>query len=112
MPDTAGVRLSLECDVKYSGFLAREQAAACRIALLEQAAIPEEFDYRKITGLLTESVNKLIAVRPSSLGQASRISGVTPADISLLALHLTKKTARTPMVPDETATIREERETI
>jgi tRNA uridine 5-carboxymethylaminomethyl modification enzyme len=81
----------LEHDIKYSGFLAREEAMGARIALLEQAIIPEGFDYRKIKGLLTESFQKFNAIRPSSLGQASRIPGVTPADISLLALYLTKK---------------------
>jgi len=91
VPETAALRFSLENDIKYSGFLAREEAMGARIALLEQAIIPEGFDYRKIKGLLTESFQKFNAIRPSSLGQASRIPGVTPADISLLALYLTKK---------------------
>ncbi len=102
MPETAALRFSLEHDIKYSGFLAREQAAVGRVALLEETIIPEGFDYRKVKGLLTESFQKLSAVRPSSLGQASRIPGVTPADISLVALHLTKKKLQAPDISRET----------
>ncbi len=111
LPESAELRFSLECDVKYSGFLSREDAVVKRSALLENANIPETFDYRNVKGLLTESLQKLNIVRPLSLGQASRISGVTPADISLLALYILKNKPQTPDGSRETATTIEERET-
>jgi tRNA uridine 5-carboxymethylaminomethyl modification enzyme len=95
LPDNQRERFSVEVDVKYAGFLAREQSLVGRVALLDRTTIPEGFDYRNVTGLLTESLLKLIKIQPSSLGQASRIPGVTPADISLLALYLTRKMTRT-----------------
>jgi tRNA uridine 5-carboxymethylaminomethyl modification enzyme len=111
MPESAEQRFSLECDVKYSGFLAREEAVAGRMALLGETPIPEGFDYRNVRGLLTESFNKLTTLRPSSIGQASRISGITPADIALLALHLTRKNSTHRDGRRETANSIEERET-
>jgi tRNA uridine 5-carboxymethylaminomethyl modification enzyme len=61
-----------------------------RFKRLETVALPEDLDYGSMSGLSNEVVEKLIAIRPSSLGQASRISGVTPAAISVLQIHLKK----------------------
>jgi len=55
---------------------------------MEKLSLPEDIDYKKLSGLSNEAVEKLSAVRPRSLGQASRISGVTPAAISVLQVHL------------------------
>ncbi|MCG3204538.1 MAG: tRNA uridine 5-carboxymethylaminomethyl modification enzyme MnmG [Elusimicrobia bacterium] len=77
---------------KYNGYLARQKAEISRFQTLESKKIPENFDFRTIPGLLLESREKLSRTRPLSLGQASRISGVTPADISILRIYLKRQT--------------------
>ncbi len=90
--DFDGVRADLaaqvEVDVKYDGYIRRQQTSIDRIERMEQARIPPSMDFSLIPGLSREVGEKLTSVRPTSLGQASRISGVTPAAISLLAVHL------------------------
>ncbi|MCU0772755.1 MAG: tRNA uridine-5-carboxymethylaminomethyl(34) synthesis enzyme MnmG [Verrucomicrobia bacterium] len=76
----------VEIYVKYAGYLDRQRAAVERIQSLESRRLPELMDYDSITGLRTEAKQKLAAVRPGTIGQASRISGVSPADISLLSV--------------------------
>jgi len=78
---------------KYAGYLDRQESEILRFRNLESKRIPEEFDYRKIPGLLLEGREKLMRVRPRSLGQASRIPGVTPADLSILMIYLKKNGA-------------------
>jgi tRNA uridine 5-carboxymethylaminomethyl modification enzyme len=78
----------VEVIVKYDGYLRRQEAEAARLARLEELVIPADLDYRALTGLSHEVREKLGACRPRSLGQASRISGVTPAAVSVLATHL------------------------
>ncbi len=82
----------VEIQVKYEGYIQRQINQVERFASLEQKKIPEDLDYDAITGLGSEVKQKLKLVRPISLGQASRISGITPAAISLLmvALHARK----------------------
>lgn len=77
--------------VKYRGYLERERRMASRFKDLDDWAIPKDFSYEGINGLRTEARAKLGEVRPSTLGQASRISGVNPADISLLMVHIRGK---------------------
>ena len=78
----------LEIDARYSGYLTRQQQEIERNRRHEDAEVPADFDYRAVAGLSNEVVAKLSAHRPLTLGQAARISGVTPAAISLLLVYL------------------------
>jgi tRNA uridine 5-carboxymethylaminomethyl modification enzyme len=94
-PDLAAtshvVRQQVEIDAKYDGYAKRQQEQIERFRKLEDVRFPEGFDFGALTGLTTEVKEKLIKIRPFSLGQASRISGVTPAAISILMVHLKKQ---------------------
>lgn len=83
-------RRQVESDIKYSGYIRRQQALADKGAQREGTGLPLNLDYAKISGLSSEVVEKLSRVRPLTLGQASRISGVTPAAIACLEIHLKK----------------------
>ncbi len=78
----------VEIEIKYGGYIKRQQAAVDEMLRLENKAIPVDFDYSAIKGLRLEAVEKLNKVRPDNIGQASRISGVSPADISVLLIYL------------------------
>ena len=82
------VRRSAEIAVKYAGYVKRELAEAERARRLESKLLPENMEYGKIIGLRLEAAEKLDKIRPKNLGQASRISGVNPADISVLLIYL------------------------
>ena len=79
---------TVETDVKYAGYIKRELAEVERQKKLENKHIPEDIDYKMIKGLRLEAGQKLEKFRPQTIGQASRISGVSPADISVLLLYL------------------------
>lgn len=81
----------VEIQVKYEGYIKKQLAQVERFAKLEEKRIPDWIDYGEVKGLSTEAGQKLAAVRPSSIGQASRISGVSPADISILLVYLEQK---------------------
>ena len=81
----------IEIQSKYAGYIARQQAEVARHEHNEQLRIPEDFDYTQVRGLSNEVRAKLIAHRPETVGQASRISGLTPAAISLLLVYLKKR---------------------
>jgi tRNA uridine 5-carboxymethylaminomethyl modification enzyme len=81
----------LEIQSKYAGYIARQQAEVQRHEHNETLAIPADFDYARVRGLSNEVRAKLVAQRPETIGQASRISGVTPAAISLLLVYLKKR---------------------
>ena len=83
----------VELEVKYAGYIKRQQEQVERFKKLESVELPPDMPYRELAGLSTEVVEKLCTVQPRSLGQALRISGVTPAAISVLQVHL-KKTGR------------------
>ena len=83
-----GAALTAEILIKYEGYIKREAAEARKHKKLEERLIPEDIDYGKIRGLRLESAEKLAKIRPVSIGQASRISGVNPADISVLLIYL------------------------
>ena len=85
---TPAERLTVESDVKYAGYAARQLADVARQSRLEQKALPPGLDYTRIRGLRIEAAQKLAHIRPRTLGQASRISGVNPADISVLMIYL------------------------
>jgi tRNA uridine 5-carboxymethylaminomethyl modification enzyme len=82
----------VELTAKYAGYIARQIAEVDRLKSLETKQIPHTFDYDTVTGLRTEARQKLKKIRPATLGQASRIPGVSPADVSLLAVWLKRCT--------------------
>lgn len=86
-------KVQLEVDVKYSGYIQREMSKIARMDQLEKIKIPRDFIYRDIPGLSNEVKEKLERVSPDTLAQASRISGITPAAISILMVGLHKKNA-------------------
>lgn len=80
----------VEISVKYSGYIERQMLDINKQKKYENWYIPKDFDYKSISGLSAEVVEKLIKQKPETIGQASRISGITPAAISLLTIYLTK----------------------
>ena len=93
-PELDGVSLAVglqaEVEIKYSGYVQRQLHAVERFRRMEELRIPDDLDYSFIRGLSREVREKLTRTRPRSLGQASRISGITPAAISLLSIYLRK----------------------
>ena len=81
----------IEISAKYSGYIDRQQEEINRLRYYENTAIPEQFDFAAVSGLSNEVKQKLIAAKPQSLARAARISGVTPAAVSLLLVHLKKQ---------------------
>jgi tRNA uridine 5-carboxymethylaminomethyl modification enzyme len=96
-PDLAAMALprdvaeQIEIEVKYHGYIARQRTQVDRAQKMEDWRIPPDFDYVAMTQLSKEGRTKLARIRPATLGQASRVSGVTPADISVLMVRLTAK---------------------
>ena len=84
------IRLGLELKVKYDGYIKRQDRQVDRFAKLEGIRIPEDFDYDVVEGISTEAREKLKAVRPLSVGQASRINGVRTSDMTVLLVYLRK----------------------
>lgn len=88
LPDS--VKEKVEVEIKYEGYIGRQQAQVNEMLRLENKLIPADIDYKKIMGLRLEAIEKLNKIRPANIAQASRISGVSPADISVLLIYLTK----------------------
>ncbi|MCL6452851.1 MAG: tRNA uridine-5-carboxymethylaminomethyl(34) synthesis enzyme MnmG [Alicyclobacillus sp.] len=84
----ADVVEQVEIQVKYAGYIARQEQEIARQRRLEQRQIPADFPYSEIRGLASEAREKLATIRPQTVGQASRIPGVTPADVSILLIAL------------------------
>lgn len=82
---------AVEIDIKYSGYIARQQKEIEKLQRHDQARIPVQLNYDNVVGLSNEVRQKLLDVKPETIGQASRISGVTPAAISILLVHLKKR---------------------
>lgn len=76
----------VEIEIKYSGYIEREKAIADKLQRLEEIKIPHDFDFMKITSITIEARQKLSRIRPTTIGQASRIPGVSPADINVLLI--------------------------
>ena len=84
------VREEIELQVKFKGYIDRQNEQVTRFKKMESVLLPKDVDYRSLSGLSNEVVEKLTKIQPLSLGQASRISGITPAAISVLQVHLKK----------------------
>ena len=78
----------VEVELKYAGYIARQKTEVARMARLEDRRIPARVDYQAIPGLRSEAREQLLVYRPLTLGQAARLSGVTPADVVILMVHL------------------------
>lgn len=85
---TAEMKEQVEIQVKYQGYIEKQLAQVERLKKMEKKRIPEDIIYAEINGIATEAKQKLDKIRPISIGQASRISGVSPADISILLVYL------------------------
>ena len=88
MPLPRDVCEQVEISIKYEGYINRQMSQAKQFSKLENKRLPKDIDYKKIEGLRIEAMQKLDKIRPLSLGQASRISGVSPADIAVLMIYL------------------------
>lgn len=84
------INQAIEIDLKYAGYIEREKKEVAKLAALDTTLIPKTFDYDRVVGLRNEAREKLKQHRPHNLGQATRISGVSPADISILIVSLKK----------------------
>lgn len=82
------IAAQVEIDTKYEGYIQRQNEQIVRFAAFEEMIIPEHFDFRSVPSLSAEGKDKLSRVRPRSIGQASRIAGVTNADVSVLSIFL------------------------
>ncbi len=100
-PPAAAVCEQVELEIKYAGYIARQRREVERLRAMEQKRIPADIDYNAIPSLSTEAREKLAKIRPHSLGQASRIAGVTAADLSILALYLRNVPRGTPTAATE-----------
>ena len=85
------VKEEVEIMVKYEGYIKMQETQVAGFKKLERKILPKEIDYSKINGLRLEARQKLNKIKPYSIGQASRISGVSPADISVLLVYLEQK---------------------
>ena len=96
VPDLAALRLSpeareqVEIEAKYAGYLARQEREVQRARRMEDRPIPPTLDYAAVPHLRAEAREKLARIRPRSLGQAARIAGIGPADLSVLLIHLAR----------------------
>lgn len=85
------VQEQVNIEIKYEGYIKRQLQQVAQFKKLEGKRLPEEFDYSQIKSLRREAVQKLNRIQPATIGQASRISGVSPADISVLLVHFAKR---------------------
>ena len=90
----SAVKEQVEIQIKYDGYIQRQQRQIHQFKKLENFRIPDTFDYASVGGLKTEAREKLAKIRPASIGQASRLPGVSPADISILTVILHQQRAR------------------
>jgi tRNA uridine 5-carboxymethylaminomethyl modification enzyme len=88
---SAEVWEQVETDLKYEGYIKRQEGSIAQAARAESKSIPDLLEYDSVRGLRMEARQKLSRIRPATLGQAGRISGITPADIALLTIHLQKR---------------------
>ena len=91
MPLSPAVEEEVEISVKYAGYIERQMRQVAEFSRMEQRLLPPDIDYESILGLRLEARQKLSAIRPLNLGQAGRISGVSPADLAALMVWLDKE---------------------
>ena len=91
IPYDEEIKYQAEINAKYEGYIVKAEKEAQKMVDLENKLIPEDIDYSKIKNIASEARQKLNEVRPTSIGQALRISGVNPADISILMIYLKKE---------------------
>ena len=89
----AQVRAQVEVAAKYSGYIERQEEEIARHRRNEETRLPADLDYARVAGLSNEVRQKLAQIRPSTVGQAARVPGVTPAAVSILLVHLKKSRA-------------------
>ena len=82
------VREQAEINIKYKGYIDKERENVAKLHRMENIKIPEDFDFSKIASLSAEAKTKMMSVKPKTIAQASRISGVSPADINVLLIYL------------------------
>jgi tRNA uridine 5-carboxymethylaminomethyl modification enzyme len=99
----ATVAAQVEVQAKYAGYIARQQDEVARLGAHESTPLPRDLDYDAVRGLSMEVRQKLAHQRPETIGQASRIQGVTPAAISLLLVHLKRRATRGKDQPEKSA---------
>ena len=85
--------------IQYDGYIQRQLADVRRHQATETATIPDDLDFHALEGITIEARDKLSRLRPATLGQASRIAGVSPADVSVLMVHLHRRTAQAGPAP-------------
>ena len=96
-PDSDGyfcdenVALMVETEIKYKGYIDKTKSEVSKMLKLEDKQIPSDIDYNKVPNIATEARQKFDKVRPLTIGQASRISGVNPSDITMLLVYLKKE---------------------
>ena len=88
------VELQLEVRAKYAGYIERQQREIDKHAKQETLRLPDDIDYARVDGLSNEARQRLASTRPVTLGQASRLEGMTPSAVSLLLIHLKKRQLR------------------
>ena len=88
------IREQVEITVKYEGYIKKQLEQVERFAKLENKLLPPQIDYSSMSGLSLEAREKMGNIKPRSVGQASRISGVSPADISILLIYLEQQRRR------------------
>lgn len=104
----ADINLQIELILKYAGYISRQTAEVTRLSHVEKIRIPQSFDFSQVNGLRLEARQKLIKSQPDNLGQASRISGVSPADISVLMVALMRHKGITCDAKEESCDTKEE----
>ena len=85
---TEEVQEQAEINIKYKGYIDKERENVAKLQRMENIKIPEDFDFTKISSLSAEAKTKMNVVKPKTIAQASRISGVSPADINVLLIYL------------------------
>jgi tRNA uridine 5-carboxymethylaminomethyl modification enzyme len=94
------VTQQVEIAIKYEGYIAREVAEVERFRGLEDRAIPNDFDFESVPNLRNEARQKLMKIRPATVGQAGRISGVSPSDVGILMVWLKRADSREGRRPE------------
>ncbi|MDD2484014.1 MAG: tRNA uridine-5-carboxymethylaminomethyl(34) synthesis enzyme MnmG, partial [Eubacteriales bacterium] len=93
-PLSRHVIASVEVAIKYEGYITKQKQQIEKFQKMENKKIPEDLEYETLDGIRIEAKQKLAKIRPISIGQASRISGVSPADINVLLIHLEQRRRR------------------